>query len=177
MCQSITSWTLLNAALCASSILFWLSIVKGLEHLQAEGFPIEDFLQLAWYIASLLNKTISFTLVSSSKLSFFLAISWIVPPPPNSKHESPYVHFIAKYTIFVGKHTIIPLIIFCVRSFIHSGWRCLFNFRESIQIFNNMLIAVPMVAMVVHGCRGNISTMIRKFVRWSVRFIETFKCN
>ena len=50
-------------------------------------------------------------------------------------------------------------------------------FLESIQIFSKTLIAVPMVAMVVHPCRGNIGTLFRKLVRGSTRWIETFKCN
>ena len=82
---------LLNAALCASSILFWLSIVKELELLQAEGFWVKDFLQLAWYIASLLYKLTSFVLVTNSEFLFFMAISWIVLPTPDSRYESPYV--------------------------------------------------------------------------------------
>lgn len=57
--MSITLWTLLNVALCFSSIFF---LVKGLELLQAERFWI---LQLAWYVAFLLNRSTFFILVIS----------------------------------------------------------------------------------------------------------------
>ena len=40
-----------------------------------------------------------------------------------------------------------------------------------------MLIAVLMLAKVVHKCHGNIGALFRKLVRGSVRLIETFKCN
>ena len=53
--------------------------------------------------------------------------------------------------------------------------KIMFIILESIQICCKSLIAVPMVAIGVHKCHGNIGTLFKKLLKGSVRLIYTFK--